>query len=377
MNRQDNTSVASILTPQELLAGVAPGLGENAPVSLLSRLQNFALDGDDVLTEYRTRITLPMMFTVAVLLLPFPVINYLAGRYLATGATSLVILAVAWDVFKLYRGQPATIPLAMLLVPVAAAMAVAIEAVGMYGALWAYPVMMFCYFVLSRRKALVCASLFLFGTTAMVAHYVGAGMAVRVFASLLLTMLMFNIVLHVMAELHVKLMQQATTDPLTGASNRRQMDIALGELVKRARGRPVPASILLIDIDNFKQINDRHGHGAGDAVLIGMVKLITTRKRTVDSLYRIGGEEFLLLLQETSAAAASNVAEQLRALIEDSRVVRDLAVTISIGITECATGYTPEQWLKAADEALYRAKRMGRNRVEHSTFGDSVQDAGG
>ncbi len=346
-------------------------------MSLLSRLQNFALDGDDALTEYRTRITLPMMLVAAILLLPFVIINYLAGRYLVAGATGLVIVTVAWDVFKLHRGQPATIPLPMLLVPVALAMAVAIEARGMFGALWAYPVILFCYFALSRRKALICGSLFLLGATAMVAQYVGVDVAVRFFFTLFMTMLMINIVLNVMTELHVKLAQQASTDPLTGALNRRQMDIALGELVKRARGRPVPASILLIDIDNFKQINDQHGHGAGDEVLTGIVKLITTRKRTVDSLYRIGGEEFLLLLQETSTAAASNVAEQLRALIEDSPFGRDLPVTISIGITECATGYTPEQWLKAADEAMYRAKRMGRNRVEHSTFGNSVQGAGG
>ena len=161
-------------------------------------------------------------------------------------------------------------------------------------------------------------------------------------------------------------------DPLTGALNRRQMDTALAELDRRARGRAVAASILLIDIDNFKQINDLRGHDAGDLVLTGLVKLISARKRAVDSLYRIGGEEFLLLLPDTNAAAASAVAEQLRALIEDSPLVRDHQVTISIGVAECESGYSPEQWLKAADIALYRAKDKGRNRVENSTFGDAA-----
>lgn len=187
-----------------------------------------------------------------------------------------------------------------------------------------------------------------------------------------LTWVMINIVLSVLHEAHRNLQLQASTDPLTGALNRRQLDLALGELVKRARRRPVPASIMLIDVDNFKQINDQLGHAVSDQVLTGMVKLLTERKRTADQLFRVGGEEFLLLAPDTVGADASLLAEQLRVKIEQTELFEGLRVEVSMGVAECRTDQLPKEWLEQADNALYRAKELGRNRVESSNFSDSA-----
>ena len=186
------------------------------------------------------------------------------------------------------------------------------------------------------------SALLVAGTSLLAGQQGGLDMAWRVFASLMLLWLVVNSMLQVQADSHGELLKQASTDPLTGALNRRQLELALAELVQSARRRPVPNSILMIDIDKFKSINDGLGHAAGDKVLIGLVNLLLKRKRATDQLYRLGGEEFLLLAPDT------------------------------IGVSECRTDQSSAEWLELADQALYRAKESGRNRVESSTFSNSA-----
>jgi len=122
-------------------------------------------------------------------------------------------------------------------------------------------------------------------------------------------------------------------------------------------------SILLMDVDGFKSINDQFGHAKGDSVLKEIVSLIAKRSRKLDLLFRIGGEEFMLLLPDTKEAAAAVVAEQLRASIAESRLFDDRQLTVSIGVSELQPGESPDSWMKHADDALYAAKKAGRNRV--------------
>ena len=119
----------------------------------------------------------------------------------------------------------------------------------------------------------------------------------------------------------------------------------------------------MIDVDRFKSINDQFGHATGDTVLKGIVSLIQKRSRKLDLLFRIGGEEFMLLLPDTQEAAAAVVAEELRASTAESRLLEDWQVTLSIGVAELRPGESPDSWMKHADDALYAAKKAGRNRV--------------
>jgi diguanylate cyclase (GGDEF)-like protein len=153
----------------------------------------------------------------------------------------------------------------------------------------------------------------------------------------------------------------ATRDFLTGAGNRRHFDDKLLELVNTKQRTESPASILLLDLDNFKKVNDVHGHAVGDEILKRITEMIDLRIRVADSLFRIGGEEFVVLLDELDLKSATHLAEQLRTLVEANELIPKLPVTISLGVAEFNPGETRESWLARADDALYQAKREGRN----------------
>lgn len=155
----------------------------------------------------------------------------------------------------------------------------------------------------------------------------------------------------------------ARTDGLTGLDNHVTFQSMLHAEHERMRRYGGSYSVLLIDLDHFKHINDTHGHPAGDKVLRAVAKLLTGRTRVTDTVARYGGEEFALLLPETGREQATTVAEHI------CRVVRDgdlpVPVTVSVGVASSADGMadSAEALLTAADEALYTAKRRGRDRV--------------
>ncbi len=165
--------------------------------------------------------------------------------------------------------------------------------------------------------------------------------------------------------------QLAGEDALTGLPNRRQFMKAGAEMLERFRRYERPASLLILDLDHFKAINDRYGHAAGDAVLHAVAEVLREHQRHADLPARLGGEEFAVLLAETDLEGAMAVAERLRAGCEALRVTvpgglwAGLTVTMSVGAAGCAAeDQSLDDVLRRADAALYRAKHEGRNRVE-------------
>jgi two-component system cell cycle response regulator len=162
--------------------------------------------------------------------------------------------------------------------------------------------------------------------------------------------------------------EMAITDALTGLYNRRYMESHLGSLVEQASSRSKPLTVLVLDIDYFKSINDTHGHDAGDDVLREFAVRIRKSIRGIDLACRFGGEEFVVVMPETDLAVATMVAERLRRRIASEpfpiqQGARNIEVTISIGIAALGSADNAATVLKRADQALYRAKRDGRNRV--------------
>lgn len=159
----------------------------------------------------------------------------------------------------------------------------------------------------------------------------------------------------------------ALTDPLTGLYDRAYLDRHLDELIKRVHQGGITAAVLMFDIDHFKQVNDTHGHDAGDDVLRELAARTLNSVRSVDLVARQGGEEFVVVMPETDLSIAAAVAERLRAAVarEPFTVKADgqnISITISVGVT-AAAGDDRERMLKRADIALYMAKNQGRNRV--------------
>ena len=150
----------------------------------------------------------------------------------------------------------------------------------------------------------------------------------------------------------------ARTDPLTQVSNRLAFDEELNISVERLKRYQTPFSLCILDIDHFKKFNDDHGHLYGDEVLRQISKLFSENSRQNDFVGRYGGEEFVLILPETSLSKASMITDRFRAMAETS-----LSITFSAGLTEALIGDPPELIVARADEALYTAKNAGRNRV--------------
>jgi diguanylate cyclase (GGDEF)-like protein len=168
------------------------------------------------------------------------------------------------------------------------------------------------------------------------------------------------------ARLHEIVQRQAITDELTGLVNRRRFLAALDTEIVRARRLGGPLSVVLADLDDFKRINDRFGHPAGDAVLLAFADLMRAHVREVDVAGRLGGEEFAILLPETDLLGAAAGAERLRQALYERPLElegRTLEVTASFGVAELAPGQSADELLRAADAALYRAKEQGKNRV--------------
>ncbi len=159
--------------------------------------------------------------------------------------------------------------------------------------------------------------------------------------------------------------QEASTDALTGSPNRRALDVLLRQQFALAQFPGRPFSVLMLDIDHFKLVNDVHGHAVGDATLRAFAQRVREHLRQGDACTRYGGEEFVVVLPGTTLAAAVEVAERLRHGVAERALLAEptVRVTVSLGAAQYLAGETIEQVLERADAAVYAAKRCGRNQV--------------
>jgi len=154
-------------------------------------------------------------------------------------------------------------------------------------------------------------------------------------------------------------------DPLTKLRNRRAFDYKMVEFIGSIRNG-LKTCLIMFDIDHFKNINDEFGHSVGDRVLYELGSLVSSRMRKTDHVYRIGGEEFAIILTNSSSEDAKIVAEDIRIQIGQSKLIKDAMITISLGIAEYRENESKDSWYKRCDEALYLAKDSGRNTSKHA-----------
>lgn len=165
---------------------------------------------------------------------------------------------------------------------------------------------------------------------------------------------------------HQSLLDCARLDPLTGVQNRTSMETELDRNIQLAQRHATPLSLIIMDIDHFKLVNDTHGHAYGDLVLKEFVRRVQRCLRTSDELFRFGGEEFVLLLPNTPAAGAHQLAERIRRTVARDAIASDsksVPVTVSLGVASLIRDENRDSLFDRADSALYRAKESGRNRT--------------
>ena len=176
------------------------------------------------------------------------------------------------------------------------------------------------------------------------------------------------------ALLYREALQNALRDPLTGSGNRTAMDSTLKREVGLAQRNGTHLSLLVVDIDHFKKVNDEHGHAAGDCVLKDVAKTLASKSRATDSTYhayRFGGEEFVMLLNNTCLTGAMIAAERIRKALEEmstSYLDKMIQITGSIGVASLREDDDDATLFARADKALYEAKQRGRNRVISDSF---------
>ena len=163
-----------------------------------------------------------------------------------------------------------------------------------------------------------------------------------------------------------KLLEQTYIDDLTKLNNRKSYNEKIKQLLSQYNRYKTPFSIIMYDIDDFKQINDTYGHSIGDDVLMDMSRLIKSHIRDTDYIFRVGGEEFVILLTETKIDKAKVVSEKIRNSVEnDLKTVKDKKITISIGLSEVREDDNEDVIYVRVDELLYKAKNSGKNKVSY------------
>ena len=244
---------------------------------------------------------------------------------------------------------------------------------GTTGDLWTYPIVLMNYFLVERRRALLASTLLIL---AVVIHGSSFG-GLYELTGYAVTVSMVNAYAFVFASRTDRqrrvLEDLVSLDPLTGAGNRRSMEADLGAMVATPDRRARPWSIVILDLDHFKRINDTHGHDAGDRVLRDFVAEVRRTLRRGDRLYRYGGEEFVLLLSDTDAPGVNVVLQKLRLQIARGLRSPTGAVTVSMGVAQWHDGEDWTSTLSRADAALYMAKAAGRDRI---VFGDPQLESG-
>lgn len=306
-------------------------------------------------------MVLPTAVAIIAVLVPFAVHNFLQGKHVLNVWVILTIIALSVTAYAIYYKKDSKIPLSFSSIPLICALNTAIFDNGAASVFWCFPTTVINSFFYSKKFSRVCNITLFLTTTLSVFVNCELDIFLRFTACLGLMIFAMNYVLRVQETLHSKLHEQSVRDPLTNTYNRRLLDIRLNEAVEQKKRKGAVSSILLLDLDFFKKINDSFGHRAGDRILVKFAEIIKETTRSYDTLFRVGGEEFLLFMPDINEQKAGYVAEKIQKAISNAKFDIAFPVTVTIGVSEVRATDSVESWIASADKALYHGKNSGRN----------------
>ena len=312
-------------------------------------------------TEEIVMLTLSAAGALSVV--PFAVIRFSGGEMLVGTVDLTLILGVS--LIGLYGWWTRQVRFASIVMTLffMTGLVIIINLLGASLIYWAYPTMVAAFFLVKPREAAAINLLVM----VLVVPVLVPELPTMQFIIVLVTLLLNNVFAYVFAtrmnEHREHLSYLAERDPLTGIGNRRALIARLEDVLTRQHTKIVTASLVVLDMDHFKDVNDTYGHTVGDKILVRLTELVTSQIRVTDDLYRYGGEEFVVVAMGAPREAAQKLAEQLRVAVESSDLLPERPVTISLGVAELKQEESYEDWLNRADAAMYEAKRAGRNRV--------------
>ncbi len=324
----------------------------------------------DLVSKYRRLTAVWLGIVITPVIVPFSVYHAFWGQPSIGVLVVMMGGSLIVNAFEANRNKNPLVSAEILFILVTLASVIGFQTLGVNITFWCYPVPLFFLFAVEWRKAKLLVPAWLIFIAMCSYLYLPSGNALRVVVTLAITSIIGWLFVALIRQLQDELSQLASHDPMTGALNRGQVLPGLEIARERAaRGQEV-SSIVMVDIDHFKSVNDTFGHQAGDRIIIQVVETFQKRLRKIDKVFRYGGEEFLLLLSSASAKEGLEVCEQLRVRIEGSIQIGERTITASFGLAEVVAAETIEEWIARADEALYMAKETGRNRVCLAPFGE-------
>ena len=310
------------------------------------------------------RVYITLYLVSSAVLLPVSLNYALTGDWpvaVAIGSASLIYALLALEVRRLDSPGYTTLVLFTVasMVTLGAAMTL-----GSQAAFWLFPLILTAYLLFTLWVAVVLNGVLLLFVIPIVITTADDGFAVQAVATVALVSLFSSLFAYNVHHSHRELARLGYTDHLTGLLNRRLQEETVGELLRRFQEYGENCALVSADLDHFKTINDAWGHATGDNVLEEFANCLRSVVREQDQVFRVGGEEFMVVLPGADFSAARQTADRLRRQVEGTVFSGNLRLTVSCGIATPRPGETVSDWLRRADAALYAAKSNGRNRVE-------------
>ncbi|MCJ8321924.1 MAG: GGDEF domain-containing protein [Colwellia sp.] len=315
-------------------------------------------------TDFQLKSTLWLFSAAGSLILPFAIYD-LIHQKLQIGIGALIIaFALFFGSWCCYRKTYKPVYTFVLLSPFCTLYLLYLtNTVGISGTYWCYPTILLFYFVISERQAWISNIILIVGILPLAWRLLEANEAARFSVTLILVSAYAAIFLRIISKLYSERCQQANTDPLTGLYNRALLQDSLVQAIHQTDRTDTAFTLISMDIDFFKKINDELGHDIGDHVLVQLGAFLKKFFRETDKVFRIGGEEFLILVCNSNEANSVDIAERLRRDIENLSLIPGRMVTVSIGVAASDSEKDWKHWMKTCDKNLYQAKNSGRNKV--------------
>lgn len=292
---------------------------------------------------------------------PLIFINYFAGHHLLSALDAMFVISLVLGSIQMYRLNTSLSPLFVFIILglLALSATTPIAYVGVTGTFWCFPILVSSAFLLPQTTSIILNSVVILLCGLYGYDTISFGDWARFIFALIVTALLIQVFSFKIRGIQELLRHHSSTDPLTGALNRRQLDGMLFDCIDLKTQQNDQSVLAIFDLDNFKAINDKLGHAAGDKAIVELVCIIKENSRSSDLIFRYGGDEVLLLLKNTDVCIGETILNKILLAIRNSTA---LVTTSSIGASGI-TGVTPKDWINAADKALYKAKQQGKDQL--------------
>lgn len=314
--------------------------------------------------EMLSKMILGCSLVAIMLLLPFTISHFFYERFILGFADFSIIVACSINVWYGIHGRYSLLVNTYFVLPLSAA--TFFYAMFNLGTAASYPpfiLILAYYLLLPVRRALFFNVLTMLIFIPLAWFVLDQAAVFRFSAAIFGVSLFVYIAMREINNLHAQLKEAAVTDELTGVFNRSLLVSSIEQSIAQKQRTQMPMALVTIDVDNFKSINDTLGHPVGDRVLSELGALLLRRSRKTDKVFRVGGEEFLVIIYNAEEQMAVKFAEDLRKEVEQAGLLTDRQVTVSAGVSSLKDGMDAKTWVSASDEKLYRAKENGRNQV--------------